>query len=178
MLMLFVNTVHVYLEPHFTRKIPASHCFISFYAVLWLWKHHVTTLLEPFFFFKVFYYLKTTFEFERRINYFMFHLPSPLLYPLHTFPPSFHTLICITWKQWIQLHFCPSDGTFSNMVLLPMYLLDNYMTTEIKRRKYTFILLGVVFLSWCVWLLSEGRGHSGGNIQIEISADKCRKGNH
>jgi len=41
------------------------------------------------------------------------------------FPPTFHTVISITRKQWIQLHFYPSDGTVSNMVLLPMYLLDN-----------------------------------------------------
>jgi hypothetical protein len=178
MLMLFVNTVHIYLEPLFTRKIPASHCSISFFAFLWLWKHHMTTFQSVFF--RVWLFKNTT-EFERRINYFMFHLPSPLFYLLHALPPSFPTFIYVTRKQWIQLHFYPSDGTVSNMVLLPMYVLDNYMTTDITRRKYTSVLLGVSFFSQpisYVWLLNDERGHSGGNIQIEISADKCRKGNH
>jgi len=75
----------------------------------------------------VFKGLKKTTEFERQINYFMFHLPSPLLYLLLTFSSSFAALICVTRKQWIQLHLYPSDGTVSNMVLLSMYVHDNYM---------------------------------------------------
>jgi hypothetical protein len=47
-------------------------------------------------------------------NYFLVSIPfssSTSPYPLRTSPPLFLTLICVTLKQWTELHMYPSDDT-------------------------------------------------------------------